>query len=353
MLLARLVVEEGLPLRGLADRLGREARRARRARAASAVRSRAATSRMFSAVRASPSESATIAATASGSTSSPRRPRPRSGSPTRPADDRLELRLGQALEHVHAAAREERRDHLEGRVLGRRADQGHGAALDVRQERVLLGLVEAVDLVDEEDRALAAEREALRGLGDEAPDLLDAGEHGGERGEVRLGVRREQGGERRLPGARRSPEDHRVEVARLDGDAKEPPGSEEMRLADELVEALRPHPLGEGRRLAPTLARRLLEQLHAARPLASRPVVRRRGSRTAARRAARAARARLAQVRMPQRPRATKRSARRGRAGLATRPPCGATPAGGAGRGAPCAAPRRAGPARRDRRRRR
>ena len=71
----------------------------------------------------------------------------------RPAHERLELRLGQALEHVHAAAREQRRVHLERRVLGGRADQGHGAPLDVRQERVLLGLVEAVDLVDEEDRA--------------------------------------------------------------------------------------------------------------------------------------------------------------------------------------------------------
>ena len=86
-----------------------------------------------------------------------------------------------------------------------------------------------------------------------------------------------------------------MEVARLDGDAEEPPGPEEMRLADELVEGSRPHPLGERCRLAPTLARRLLEQLHAVRSLASRPVVRRRGSRTAARRAERVPRARLTQ----------------------------------------------------------
>jgi hypothetical protein len=86
-----------------------------------------------------------------------------------------------------------------------------------------------------------------------------------------------------------------VEVSRLDGGAEESPGPEEMRLADELIEGSRPHPLGERCRFAPTLARRLLEQLHAVRSLASRPVVRRRGSRTAARRAARVPLARLAQ----------------------------------------------------------
>jgi hypothetical protein len=55
-----------------------------------------------------------------------------------------------------------------------------------------------------------------------------------------------------------------VQIARLDGGAEEPPGAEQVRLADELVQRARPHPLGEWRCLAPVLARRLLEQLHAA-----------------------------------------------------------------------------------------
>src|SRR5262249_12274795 len=104
----------------------------------------------------------------------------------------------------------------------------------MREERVLLGLVEAVDLVDEEDRALTPEGETLLRLGDEAAHLLHAGEHRGERREVGLGVRREQGGERRLPGTGRPPEDHGMEVAGFDGNAQETSGAEQMRLPDEL-----------------------------------------------------------------------------------------------------------------------
>ena len=52
---------------------------------------------------------------------------------------------------------------------------GHGAVLDIRQEAVLLGAVEAVDLIDEQEGALAV-APALRGLEDLA-QVGDAGEH--------------------------------------------------------------------------------------------------------------------------------------------------------------------------------
>ena len=55
----------------------------------------------------------------------------------------------------------QRRVDLEVRVLRRRADQRHEPRLDVGQQRVLLRLVEAVDLVEEEDRAPAARAEPL------------------------------------------------------------------------------------------------------------------------------------------------------------------------------------------------
>ena len=73
--------------------------------------------------------------------------------------DRLRLEL---LEREHARARQQRPDHLERRVLRRRADQRHRAVLDERQDRVLLRLVEAVDLVDEQHGALAQSRAAGR-----------------------------------------------------------------------------------------------------------------------------------------------------------------------------------------------
>ena len=66
------------------------------------------------------------------------------------------------LEHKHLAAREQRRIEAEAGILGRRADQGDGAPLDVGKEGVLLGPVEAVDLVTEQDRAPAEPRGAPR-----------------------------------------------------------------------------------------------------------------------------------------------------------------------------------------------
>ena len=66
-----------------------------------------------------------------------------------------DLRFGERLQGVDAAAGEQRGVEFEGGVLGGGADQADGAALDVGQEGVLLRLVEAMDLVDEEDGARA------------------------------------------------------------------------------------------------------------------------------------------------------------------------------------------------------
>ncbi len=265
---------------------------------------------MFSAVRASPSESATIAATASGSTSSPRRPRPRSGSPT--ARRTIVSSSGSVRRSSTYTRQRERSAAITSkdgfsvvapiRVTVPRSTCGRNASCWALLKRWISSTNRIVRWPRSARRSSASPTRPRTSL------MPVSTAENGEK--CALACAGHEGGERGLSRARRPPEDHRVEVPRLDGGAKKPPGSEEMRLADVLVEALRPHPLGEGRRLAPTLARRLLEQLHAARSLASRPVVRRRGSRTAARRAAREARARLAQVRMPQRPRATKRSAR-------------------------------------------
>jgi hypothetical protein len=70
-----------------------------------------------------------------------------------PVNDGAQIVCMQRLQDQHRRAREQRRDDLERGVLGRGPDQDDGAVLDVRKERVLLRLVEAMDLVDEEDRA--------------------------------------------------------------------------------------------------------------------------------------------------------------------------------------------------------
>ena len=92
--------------------------------------------------------------------------------------------LVERLEHEHFRSREQRRVDLERGVLGRRADEDDVAGFDARQKRVLLRLVEAVNLVDEDDRAAAQAPAAILRRGHDVLDFLDAGEHGAEGDEV-------------------------------------------------------------------------------------------------------------------------------------------------------------------------
>jgi hypothetical protein len=84
----------------------------------------------------------------------------------------LEVGHAQRLQAEHARAAEQRGVHREAGVLGGGPDQRDRAVLHVRQERVLLPLVEAVDLVHEQDGALAVDARSLtRG----AQDLAQVG----------------------------------------------------------------------------------------------------------------------------------------------------------------------------------
>ena len=153
----------------------------------------------------------------------------------------------QPAEHEHLRTGEQRRVDLERRVLGGRADQHDVARLDPRQERVLLRLVEAVDLVDEHDRPAAGGPPDALGLGHHVADFLDARQHRAERDEPRLGRVGDDAGERRLARARRAPQDDRLEQIALDRFPQRLARREQLLLPDELVEGPRPHALGERR----------------------------------------------------------------------------------------------------------
>jgi len=75
------------------------------------------------------------------------------------------------------AAREERRVDVEARVVRGRTDEADRAFLDVGQEQVLLGFVEPMELVDEENRgglgAAARGGEDFTQLGDVGHDGVD------------------------------------------------------------------------------------------------------------------------------------------------------------------------------------
>ena len=159
------------------------------------------------------------------------------------------LLFGQRLQHVDAAAREQRGVDFERRIFGGGADQANAAFLDVRQEGVLLRFVEAVNFVDEDDGARAVLAGAV-GVGHDLLDFLDAGEHGGKLDEVGLGDAGDDLGEGGFAGARRAPEDHRGGIVALDLDAQRLARADQVLLADEFVERARAHAVGQRARAA-------------------------------------------------------------------------------------------------------
>ena len=141
-----------------------------------------------------------------------------------------------ALEHEHARPGQERRVDLERRVLCRCADENHRPVLDVGQDHVLLGLVEAVNLVDEEDRAPSLHAEAVLGVPDDGAEIGDSRSYSAHGTEVALRGVGHQVGESRLAGARRAPEDDGGYAVGLDAAAEDSIGPDDVLLPDELVE---------------------------------------------------------------------------------------------------------------------
>jgi len=139
------------------------------------------------------------------------------------------------LEAEDTQSRQERGVDLEIRVLRGRADERDRAVLDLRQQRVLLALVEAVYLVDEEHRGRATLLDPCARRGDNRADVGDAAHHRRKRGERRVDLLGEQSGERRLARARRSPQQHRREVAALDHAPQRATLADQVLLTDELI----------------------------------------------------------------------------------------------------------------------
>jgi len=151
----------------------------------------------------------------------------------------------EGLEDVHPNAREQGVVEFERGVLGGGADEDEGAVLDEGQEGVLLGLVEAVHLVHEQHRAAPVGGLCLLGRLHRPADVLDAGEDGGEGEEAgvgRLGDEARQGG---LAGPRRAPEDERVDLPALQGDAQGLALPQQVVLSHHLAPMAGAHPIGQ------------------------------------------------------------------------------------------------------------
>ena len=154
------------------------------------------------------------------------------------------LFFSQRLEHVHPAAGKQRGNDFERRIFRGGADQADVAFLHMRQEGVLLGFVEAMDFIDEHDRARAVLPGAL-GVGHDLLDFLDAGEHGGELDKLRLGEARDDLRQRGLAGAGRPPEDERADIVALNLRAQRFARADQVLLADKFIERARTHAVGQ------------------------------------------------------------------------------------------------------------
>ena len=155
-----------------------------------------------------------------------------------------DLGLAQRLQNVHAATAEQRGVDLKGRIFGRGANEPERATFDVGQKGILLGAVEAVDLVDEENGSRPHSCRAL-GVRHDLLDLLNAAGYGGELDERGLRRGGDDFGERGFARARRPPEDHGSRLIAFDGDPQRLARAEQVLLADVALQRARPHAFGE------------------------------------------------------------------------------------------------------------
>ena len=138
-------------------------------------------------------------------------------------------------------------------------------AFDIRQQHILLRLVEPVNLVNEQDRRLAAcspRRLAAVASTRRMSATLDSTPL--SRSNLLRVWRAMTCASEVLPGARRPVEDERLDAVGLDGAAQQLPRPEDMRLADKLSQVARPHPRRQ--RLMPLRALRRCSRIRRVRP---------------------------------------------------------------------------------------
>ena len=156
----------------------------------------------------------------------------------------FQRRIVEPAQHQHLAARQQRAVQREGRVLGGGADQRDRAGLHHGQKTVLLGAVEAVDLIDEQQRPLPCPPPPRR-LVERALEVGDAGEHRRKLHEMQPRAGGEQPGDGGLAAARRPPKDQRGERAALQHPRERAGGAEQMVLPDHFIQRARPQPVGQ------------------------------------------------------------------------------------------------------------
>ena len=124
-------------------------------------------------------------------------------------DQLFQGRRGQGFQAIDGRSGDQWRVDLEERILGRCSDQDDEPIFNTGEKRVLLALVEAVDLVEEEHSSSLLGLEPLTGSGQYFPHILHPGRGRRQSFEGGLGLAGDEAGKRGLARTRRAPEDHR------------------------------------------------------------------------------------------------------------------------------------------------
>ena len=166
----------------------------------------------------------------------------------RAVEELLQVGDLEGLQHEHLAAGQKGSDHLKGGILRRGADQHDGARFHGAQQGILLRLVEAVDLIDEEDRRARLGEERL-GLGrvDDFADFLHTGADRRESIEFALQTIGDNPGQRGLSHARRTPQNEGRQSAGVHHVPQDASGADQMLLTDVIGQGFGPHSLRKGR----------------------------------------------------------------------------------------------------------
>ena len=147
-------------------------------------------------------------------------------------------RLGRQRAQGHElAAAAQGRVQVEGRVLGGGPHQDRLAPLQGRQQDVLLGPVEPVDLVQEQHRRHRPEQRLVPVLGQELLQLRRRAAGPGELQEGVAGGLGQDPGQGGLAGAGRPPQHHGRQPAPGGDPGQRPPGSQQVRLAHHVLHA--------------------------------------------------------------------------------------------------------------------
>lgn len=131
------------------------------------------------------------------------------------------------------------------RVLGRGPDQDHDSFFDIGQQYILLSSIEAVNLIDKQDRPFPVQIQIPASLFQQFPNLLDSSGDGIQRAELTFGMVSDHVSQGGLTGSRWSIEDQGTESIRQQHATQQFSGTEEVILTDVFVDIPRPHPGGE------------------------------------------------------------------------------------------------------------